>query len=54
MPSNDARNLLPIAVPPVAVGAVAVAVRAVVAAGMGAMGATVGPLLAGRFWGLGL
>jgi len=54
MPSNDVRNLLPIAVPTVAVGAVAVAVSAVVAGGKGAIGATVGTLLAVLFMGIGL
>jgi len=54
MPSNDARNLLPIAVPTVAVGAVAVAVSAAVAGGKGAVGAAVGVLLSMLFMGLGL
>ncbi|GAA3816691.1 hypothetical protein GCM10022403_057580 [Streptomyces coacervatus] len=54
MPSNDARNLLPIAVPTVAVGVVAVAVSAAVAGGKGAVGAAVGVLLSMLFMGLGL
>jgi len=52
MPSNDARNLLPIAVPTVAVGAIAVAVSAAVAGGKGAVGAAVGVLLSMLFMGL--
>ncbi|MFE6621892.1 hypothetical protein [Streptomyces sp. NPDC057740] len=54
MPSNDARNLLQIAVPTAAVGAVAVAVSGVVAGGKGALGAAVGTVLAVLFMGLGL
>ncbi|GHD90053.1 hypothetical protein [Streptomyces naganishii] len=54
MPSNDARNLVPIAVPTAAVGVVAVAVSGVVAGGKGALGAAVGALLAIAFMGLGL
>jgi ATP synthase protein I len=54
MPSNDARNLLPIAAPTVAAGVVAVAVSAAVAGGKGAIGAAVGVLLSMLFMGLGL
>ncbi|GGX84707.1 hypothetical protein [Streptomyces anandii] len=54
MPSNDARNLVPIAVPTAAVGVVAVAVSGAVAGGKGALGAAVGALLAIAFMGLGL
>ncbi|MFF4508654.1 hypothetical protein [Streptomyces sp. NPDC001401] len=54
MPSNDARNLLPIAVPTAATGVAAVAVSAVVAGGKGAVGAAVGVLLSMLFMGLGL
>ncbi|MDT0465889.1 hypothetical protein [Streptomyces gibsoniae] len=54
MPSNDARNLLQIAVPTAAVGVVAVAVSGVVAGGKGALGAAVGTLLALVFMGVGL
>ncbi|MFE1755031.1 hypothetical protein [Streptomyces anandii] len=54
MPSNDARNLVPIAVPTAAVGVVAVAVSGAVAGGKGALGAAVGVLLAIAFMGLGL
>ncbi|MET8953855.1 hypothetical protein ACWEO4_23810 [Streptomyces sp. NPDC004393] len=54
MPSNDARNLLRIAVPTAAVGVVAVAVSGVVAGGKGALGAAVGTLLALVFMGVGL
>jgi ATP synthase protein I len=54
MPSNDARNLVPIAVPTAAAGVVAVAVSAAVAGGKGAIGAAVGALLAMLFMGIGL
>ncbi|MEV6023628.1 hypothetical protein [Streptomyces sp. NPDC052036] len=54
MPSNDARNLLQIAVPTAAVGVVAVAVSGVIAGGKGALGAAVGTLLALVFMGVGL
>lgn len=54
MPSNDARNLLQIAVPSAAVGAVAVAVSGAVAGGKGAIGAAVGTALAILFMGIGL
>lgn len=54
MPSKDARNLLQIAVPAAAAGAIAVAVSAAVAGGEGALGAAVGTLLAVLFMGVGL
>ncbi|AKN69818.1 ATP synthase I [Streptomyces sp. PBH53] len=54
MPSNDARNLLRIAVPTAAAGAIAVAVSAAVAGGEGALGAAVGTVLAILFMGVGL
>ncbi|MEV7691281.1 hypothetical protein ACFW1F_23020 [Streptomyces bungoensis] len=54
MPSKDARNLLQIAVPAAAAGAIAVAVSAAVAGGKGALGAAVGTLLAVLFMGIGL
>lgn len=54
MPSNDARNLLQIAVPTAAAGAIAVAVSAAVAGGKGALGAAVGTVLAILFMGIGL
>ncbi|MFJ8359339.1 hypothetical protein [Streptomyces sp. NPDC093984] len=54
MPSNDARNLLQIAVPTASVGAVAVVVSGVVAGGKGAIGAAVGTVLAVLFMGIGL
>ncbi|MCW7945399.1 ATP synthase I [Streptomyces hygroscopicus] len=54
MPSNDARNLLQIAAPAVAVGVIAVAVSGVVAGGKGALGAAVGTVLAVLFMGIGL
>ncbi|GHE09939.1 hypothetical protein [Streptomyces alanosinicus] len=54
MPSNDARNLLQIAVPTAIAGAIAVAVSAAVAGGKGALGAAVGTVLAILFMGLGL
>ncbi|MFC9925387.1 hypothetical protein [Streptomyces sp. NPDC127190] len=54
MPSNDARNLLQIAVPTAAVGAIAVAVSAALAGGKGALGAAVGTVLAILFMGIGL
>ncbi|MGW0910193.1 hypothetical protein ACWD1Z_00380 [Streptomyces sp. NPDC002784] len=54
MPSNDARNLLQIAVPTAAVGAIVVAVSAAVAGGKGALGAAIGTLLAILFMGIGL
>ncbi|MEU2716905.1 hypothetical protein [Streptomyces sp. NPDC007205] len=54
MPSKDARNLLQIAVPTVAAGAIAVAVSAAVAGGKGALGAAVGTVLAILFMGIGL
>ncbi|MEU8587882.1 hypothetical protein AB0C59_12930 [Streptomyces sp. NPDC048664] len=54
MPSNDARNLLQTAVPTAAAGALAVAVCGVVAGGKGALGATVGVVLAVLFMGIGL
>ncbi|GGV24874.1 ATP synthase protein I [Streptomyces filipinensis] len=54
MPSKDARNLLQIAVPTAAAGAIAVAVSAAVAGGKGALGAAVGTVLAILFMGIGL
>ncbi|MBC2905110.1 hypothetical protein [Streptomyces cupreus] len=54
MPSNDARNLLQIAVPTAAAGAIVVAVSAAVAGGKGALGAAIGTLLAILFMGIGL
>ncbi|OIJ99747.1 hypothetical protein [Streptomyces colonosanans] len=54
MPSTDARNLLQIAVPTAAVGAIAVAVSGAVAGGKGAVGAAVGAALAILFMGIGL
>ncbi len=54
MPSNDARNLLQIAVPTAAAGAIVVAVSAAVAGGKGALGAVIGTLLAILFMGIGL
>lgn len=54
MPSNDVRNLVPIAVPTAAAGVVAVAVSAAVAGGKGAIGAAVGVVLSMLFMGLGL
>ncbi|MFK4147714.1 hypothetical protein [Streptomyces sp. NPDC004065] len=54
MPSNDVRNLVPIAVPTATVGVVAVAVSGAVAGGKGALGAAVGVLLAIAFMGIGL
>ncbi|MEV6735453.1 hypothetical protein AB0N14_00355 [Streptomyces sp. NPDC051104] len=54
MPSNDARNLLQIAVPTASAGAVAVVVSGVVAGGKGAIGAAVGTVLAVLFMGIGL
>jgi ATP synthase protein I len=54
MPSNDARNLLQIAVPAAAAGVIAVAVSAAVAGGKGALGAAVGTVLAILFMGIGL
>ncbi|WP_030339265.1 hypothetical protein [Streptomyces sp. NRRL S-1022] len=54
MPSNDARNLLRIAVPTAVAGAIAVAVSAAVAGGKGALGAAVGTVLAVLFMGVGL
>ncbi|GGW34188.1 ATP synthase protein I [Streptomyces lucensis JCM 4490] len=54
MPSKDARNLLQIAVPAAAAGAIAVAVSAAVAGGKGALGAAVGTVLAILFMGIGL
>ncbi|MDR3084193.1 MAG: hypothetical protein LBV60_25315 [Streptomyces sp.] len=54
MPSSDVRNLLQIAVPTAAVGAIAVAVSGVVAGGKGALGAAVGTVLAILFMGIGL
>ena len=54
MPSNDARNLVPIAVPTAAAGVVAVAVSGLVAGGDGAVGAAVGVALSMLFMGLGL
>jgi ATP synthase protein I len=54
MPSNDARNLLQIAVPTAAAGAIVVAVSAAVAGGKGALGAGIGTLLAILFMGIGL
>jgi ATP synthase protein I len=54
MPSNDARNLLQIAVPTAAVGAIVVAVSAAVVGGKGALGAGIGTLLAILFMGIGL
>ncbi|MFF3911246.1 hypothetical protein ACFYZJ_36105 [Streptomyces sp. NPDC001848] len=54
MPSNDARNLLQIAVPAATAGAVAVVVSGVVAGGKGAIGAVVGTVLAVLFMSIGL
>ncbi|MEV0174896.1 hypothetical protein AB0I00_27715 [Streptomyces sp. NPDC050803] len=54
MPSNDARNLLQCAVPTAAAGLVTVAVSGAVAGGKGALGATVGTVLAILFMGIGL
>ncbi|MEV6054136.1 hypothetical protein [Streptomyces sp. NPDC052107] len=54
MPSKDARNLLRIAVPTAAAGAIAIAVSAAVAGGKGALGAAVGTVLAILFMGIGL
>ncbi|MFC9281253.1 hypothetical protein [Streptomyces collinus] len=54
MPSNDARNLLQIAVPSAAAGVIAVAVSAAVAGGKGALGAAVGAAIAILFMGIGL
>ncbi|AGS71843.1 hypothetical protein [Streptomyces collinus] len=54
MPSNDARNLLQIAVPSAAAGVIAVAVSAAVAGGKGAIGAAVGAVIAILFMGIGL
>ncbi|WP_432154133.1 hypothetical protein [Streptomyces tricolor] len=54
MPSNDALNLLRIAVPTAAAGAIVVAVSAAVAGGKGALGAVVGTVLAILFMGAGL
>jgi ATP synthase protein I len=54
MPSNDVRNLLQTAVPTAAAGAIVVAVSGVVAGGKGALGATVGTVLAILFMGIGL
>ncbi|MBT2524744.1 hypothetical protein J7E91_04680 [Streptomyces sp. ISL-99] len=54
MPSNDARTLLPVAVPTAAAGAIAVAVSGVVAGGKGAVGAVVGTLVVILFMGIGL
>ncbi|MEU0677178.1 hypothetical protein ABZ330_30605 [Streptomyces sp. NPDC006172] len=54
MPSNDARNLLQIAVPTAAAGVVAVAVSGAVAGGKGVLGAAVGTLVAILFMGIGL
>ncbi|MBV2353267.1 hypothetical protein KUM39_02635 [Streptomyces sp. J2-1] len=54
MPSNDARNLLQIAVPSAAAGVIAVAVSAAVAGGKGALGAGIGAVLALLFMGIGL
>ncbi|MEU1407230.1 hypothetical protein ABZ471_33630 [Streptomyces sp. NPDC005728] len=54
MPSNDARNLLQIAVPSAAAGVIAVAVSAAVAGGEGALGAAIGTALAILFMGIGL
>ncbi|MFE9095250.1 hypothetical protein [Streptomyces sp. NPDC007264] len=54
MLSKDARNLVQIAVPTVAVGALVVAVSGVVAGGKGALGAAVGTVLALLFMGIGL
>ncbi|MET9518558.1 hypothetical protein [Streptomyces sp. NPDC002994] len=53
MPST-ARNLLPVALPTAAAGAVAVVVSAVVAGGKGAIGAVVGTLVVMLFMGIGL
>ncbi|GHB21152.1 hypothetical protein [Streptomyces chryseus] len=53
MPST-VRNLLPVALPTAAAGAVAVAVSAVVAGGKGAIGAVVGTLVVILFMGIGL
>ena len=54
MPSNDARILLPTALPSAAVGLVAVAISGVVSGGTGAIGAAVGAALAIAFMGAGL
>ncbi|MEU2115822.1 hypothetical protein ACFWV1_17280 [Streptomyces sp. NPDC058700] len=54
MPSNDARILLPTALPTVAVGVIATVVSGVVAGGKGAVGAVVGTLVVVLFMGIGL
>ncbi|GAA4775269.1 hypothetical protein [Streptomyces sanyensis] len=54
MPSNDARNLLHVAVPTAAAGAVAAVVSAVVAGGKGAVGALVATGVVIVFMGIGL
>lgn len=54
MPSNDARILLPTAIPTVAVGVIATVVSGVVAGGKGAIGAVVGTLVVVLFMGIGL
>ncbi|NBE51544.1 hypothetical protein [Streptomyces boluensis] len=54
MQSNDARTLLPIALPTVAVGVIAAVVSAVVAGGKGALGAVVATAVVCLFMGLGI
>ncbi|MFM9366748.1 hypothetical protein [Streptomyces sp. Da 82-17] len=54
MQSNDARTLVPIVVPTVAVGAVAVVVSGIVAGGKGAIGAVVATAVVCLFMGLGI
>ncbi|RLU99173.1 hypothetical protein CTZ27_14515 [Streptomyces griseocarneus] len=54
MQSNDARTLLQSAVPTAVAGVVAVVVSGVLAGGKGALGATVGTLVAGGVMALGL
>jgi ATP synthase protein I len=54
MPSNDARILLPTALPSAAVGLVAVVISGVVAGGKGAIGAAVGAAVVIAFMGAGL
>ncbi|MET9361325.1 hypothetical protein ABZX93_10465 [Streptomyces sp. NPDC006632] len=54
MPSNDARTLLPTALPTAAAGAVATLVSGVVVGGKGAVGAIVATLVVILFMGVGL
>lgn len=54
MQSNDARTLLPIALPTAAVGVIAAVVSAVVAGGKGALGAVVATVVVCLFMGLGI